>query len=108
MVSILIARRLVPALAAEPVDGHRVIAPRPIEVDGDAERLAVVAEPVDAHPEAVGGLAGVEEPLGTGGKLGEQSGKAGVGEALHRRHPAMLDGAALEQRRNILRRKRLD
>src|SRR5262245_22385778 len=68
----------------------------------------MVANIVGAHPEAPGGLAGREEPLGGPGEARELPGEAGMGEALEGRHAVVLDGAALEERREILHRQVVD
>src|SRR5262245_43897230 len=65
----------------------------------------MVPDIVRAHPEAPGRLPGREEPLGGAGEDRALPGEAGVGQALDGRHAAMLDGAALEERRQVLHRE---
>src|SRR5262245_34780351 len=65
----------------------------------------MVADIVRAHPEPPGGVPGLEQALGGPGEARELPGEAGMSEALDGCHAVMLDGAALEERREVLHRE---
>ena len=62
----------------------------------------MVSDIVRAHPEPAAGLAGREQALGGPDEPRELPGEPGMGQTLDGRHAAMLDGAALEERWEVL------